>query len=283
MEKELSLVHGGNLLVGENPMWDARRGELFFLDIRGKCIYRKKVHEREFRRVLLPQQIGCMTLCESGGLLVALEDGVYYLEDNGDLRPAHSPVRIKGRRFNDGKVGPDGAFYLGTTDDDGKGAFYRLQNGVLRELFEGCFCSNGLDWSADGETMYYIDTMRHQIELFDFDGTDGSLHNRRKFMDIPEEWGLPDGMTLDAEGHLWVALWGGGAVIRIDKEHRRVLRRIELPAPKASCPVFGGEQMNELFITTAAWNEDISVFPAAGNTFRISLDVCGRRMNYFKG
>lgn len=280
---ELITVNKENCIVGEGPMWDVKTNVFMFLDIQGKCVYKHNFDLNTETKIVLPQQIGCMALTENGKLLVALEDGVYFADDSGNVTLAHQAVKIKGRRFNDGKVGPDSAFYLGTTDDSGKGAFYRLKDGVLTELFDGCGCSNGLDWTTDEKLMYYIDTKRQMIELFDFDKENGSLSNRRKFMDIPKEWGLPDGMTLDADDNLWVALWDGNAVIQIDKNTKEVINKITVPAKKASCPVFGGKKMNELFITTAAVYEDLNELPAAGNTFKVLTDTKGKSMYYYKG
>ena len=198
-------------IVGEGVLFDSRTDTVWFLDIRGQRLYKSHYPTGAYETIELPQQVGCMALCENGRVLAAMEDGVYWVDT---LEKAHQDIKIKGRRFNDGKVGPDGAFYLGTTDYDGKGAFYRLKDGVLTELFDGCACSNGLDWTADGKQMYYIDTPTQMVELFDFEN--GMLSNRRCFAKIPAEIGKPDGMTLDSRGELWVALWGGHGVLHID-------------------------------------------------------------------
>ena len=280
MNKELKVIYNENAEVGENPIWDIRDQCCYFIDIRGKCVFKEDGHEG-FKRIDLPQQIGCMAICENGDLLVALEDAVYRMNKSGDLTKAHQDIEIKGRRFNDGKVGPDGAFYVGTTDDNGNGAFYRLRGGELTELFCGCACSNGIDWTRDGKTMYYIDSPKQMVEAFDFDTERGELSNRRKFADIPREWGLPDGMTLDSEDNFWVALWNGQRVMQIDKDSKEVVGEIAVPCPKASCCAFGGEELSELYITTAAMT-DTDEYSRAGNTFKVKLDVKGKPINYYK-
>lgn len=262
--------------VGEGVLWDERTDTLWFLDIRGKCLYKSHYPMGQYEKISLPQRVGCMALCEDGTVLAAMEDGVYRVDT---MERVHLPVRIKGERFNDGKAGPDGAFYLGTSAADGNGAFYRLKDGILTELFDGCACSNGLDWSADGKTMYYIDTPRQMVELFDFDAENGTLSNRRKFVDIPESWGKPDGMTLDANGDLWVALWGGQGVIHLDKTTGRLVEKIEIPCKKASCCCFGGEDRKTLFITSAAFEEED---PQAGKTYCVRLSVKGKSGFYCK-
>ncbi len=278
MKKNLIIVDENNSIVGEGPIWDVKTDTFMFLDIRGKCIIKRTSNSNE--KIELPGQIGCMALCENGDLLVALEDAVYRM-NNGTLVSAHQDIKIKGRRFNDGKVGPDGAFYLGTTDDNKEGAFYRLKDGILTELFDGCGCSNGLEWTNDKKFMYYIDTPKQMVEIFDFDMESGEISNRRKFMDIPKNWGAPDGMTLDSNDDLWIALWGGNKVIHIDKETKNIVSEIPVPCPKASCCAFGGKDLNELYITTAAMT-DTEEYPKAGNTFKVVLDVNGKPINYYR-
>lgn len=278
MEKNLITVDKTNSIVGEGPLWNAKTDTFMFLDIRGKCIIKKAQNSEE--KIKLPGQIGCMAICENGDLLVALEDAVYRMK-NGELFKAHQDIKIKGRRFNDGKIGPDGAFYLGTTDDNKEGAFYRLRDGILTELFDGCGCSNGLDWTNDKKFMYYIDTPKQMVEIFDFDIENGEISNRRKFMDIPKNWGAPDGMTLDANDDLWIALWGGSKVIHVDKETKKVVSEIPVPCPKASCCAFGGKDLNELYITTAAM-ADTKEYPQAGNTFKFAPTVKGKEIYYYK-
>ena len=281
MEEKIHLVYDGNLEVGENPLWDFKNERLLFLDIRGKCVYVKNKDNAEFFEISLPQQIGCAAFCENGDLLFGMEDGVYRMNARGTLVKAHQDVKIKGRRFNDGKVGPDGAFYLGTTDNNGEGAFYKLKNGRLEELFDKCACSNGIEFTSDSKHMYYIDSLRHMVEIFDFDASCGALSNRRKFVDIPNEWGLPDGMTLDENGNLWVALWDGHRIIQIDKDRGVVINEISVPCPKASSCAFGGDDLSELYITTAAMT-DTSEYPKAGQVFKVRPGVNGKEINYYK-
>lgn len=281
MGGNLCLVYNGNLEVGENPIWDIKNRRCLFLDIRGRRVFRETEGSGDFEVIDLPQQIGCMAFCENGDLLVALEDAVYCVHKNNEIVRAHQDIKIKGRRFNDGKIGPDGAFYLGTTDDNGNGAFYRMTKGKIVELFDNCACSNGIDWTLDSKTMYYIDSPRQMIEVFDFDIERGELSNRRKFVDIPKEWGLPDGMTLDENDNLWVALWNGHRVIQIDKDSKKVINEIVVPCPKASCCAFGGVDLSELYITTAAMT-DTDEYPQAGNVFKVKLDVKGKTINYYR-
>ncbi len=272
----MEIVSANNCIVGEGPVWDPRTDTFWQVDLRGKCLYKTK--DSVQKKILLPQKVGCLAVAESGRILVAMEDGIYWLDT---MTLAHQPIKIKGDRFNDGKVGPDGAFYVGTVSSDGTGAFYRLRGGVLTEIFDGCYCSNGLDWTADGRTMVYTDSLLYKLELFDFNPVTGTLSNRRTFKDIPEEWGKPDGLTLDENNYIWLALWDGHRVAHIDNKTAEEVESMEFPCPKVSCCAFGGTDMKTLFVTTAAM-EDANIYPQAGQTFALKMPVGGRKIYYYK-
>ena len=267
--------------VGEGPLWDEKNGELLFVDILGECIFKLDYASGNIKKIDVGQQVGCLALCENGDILLAMQDGVYRMTSNGDIKLAHAPVNIKGRRFNDGKVGPDGCFYVGTADDFGEGAFYRLQNGVLTELFDKCGCSNGLDWSNDGKKMFYCDTPRGMIEVFDFDADTHSLSGRRCFAKIPKELGLPDGFSMDENENIWLGLWDGGAILEI-RADASFGEKLEVPAKKASCCAFAGDTLSDLVITTAAKN-DTDEFPLAGYVFKKEMTVKGKKTFRYRG
>lgn len=262
-------------IVGEGPLWDDRNGKLLFLDIRGACIFIMDYATDEIKKIPVGQQIGCMALCENGDLLLAMEDGIYRMDQAGRQTLAHQPMKIKGRRFNDGKVGPDGCFYVGTTDNNNEGAFYRLKDGVLEELFDRCGCSNGLDWSADETLMYYCDTPKQKIEVFDFDAEHHTLSGRRTFVEIPERLGKPDGFTMDCEDNIWLGLWDGSAILRIEAGSGAFTDTLEVPARKASCCCFAGEALDDMIITTASM-EDAQTCPGSGYVYRIKVPAKGK-------
>lgn len=268
-------------IVAEGPLWDDDNNRLYFLDILGECIFKVYYATKDIEKIDVGQQIGCMALCENGDLLLAMQDGIYRLNDKGEKKLAHQPMKIKGRRFNDGKVGPDGCFYLGTTDYNSEGAFYRLKDGVLEELFDHCGCSNGLDWSVDGTKMFYCDTPLQKIEVFDFDGENHTLSNRRTFVDIDESLGTPDGFAMDIENNIWLGLWGGSAVLEI-KADGSFGEKIEVPAIKASCCCFAGKELDELIITTAS-KDDEETYPLSGYTFIHKTNTKGKKPFKYKG
>ena len=267
-------------IVGEGPLWDADNNLLMYIDILGECFYTVDFSNNNITKTDVGQQIGCMALCENGDLLLALQDGIYRMTKNGEKKLAHAPLKIKGRRFNDGKVGPDGCFYVGTTDSNNQGAFYRLKDGVLTEVFEGCGCSNGLDWSADETKMFYCDTVLQKIEIFDFDKQTGTLSNRRTFAEIDEKLGKPDGFTMDAEDNIWLGLWDGGAVLEIKKDGT-FGTKISVAAKKASCCCFAGKDLNRLIITTAS-KDDSEAYPLSGYTFITDVNAIGKAPYKYK-
>lgn len=268
-------------IVAEGPIWNDKTGELLYLDILGKCIFIMDYKSRKSRKIDVGQQIGCMALCENGDVLLAMQDGIYRMDAEGNKKLAHQPLKIKGRRFNDGKVGPDGCFYVGTMDDNSEGAFYRLKDGVLTELFDGCGCSNGLDWTVDGTQMYYCDTVKQKIEVFDFDAASNHISNRRTFIDIPNEMGKPDGFCLDENNDIWLALWDGHSVLHIEFTTGKVLSKLDVPAAKASCCCFAGEELSDLIITTASLRDE-GKYPLSGYSFRARVGVNGKKTYRYK-
>lgn len=285
-EKKMScqpeILFDERLLVGESPVWDDVNKALYFVDIRGKCYYRMDYTTKQCEKVDVPQLLGCLALCKNGDLLLSMEDGVYRRTPDGTLTLAHQPVKLKGDRFNDGKLGPDGCYYVGTAGENFSGAFYRLKDGELCELFDGCGCSNGLDWSGDSKTMYYCDTHEQKLEKFAFSADSHALSARETVCEIPKYSGGGDGLCIDAEGNLWVAIWGGYCVKHIEAATGRVLDVVPIPARQVSSCCFAGEDLRDLIITTAAVRTEEADQPLAGRVFRIRTDVPGVKTNRYE-
>lgn len=282
MFEKLEIFDSRNMVVGECPTWDENNKLFYNVDIRGKCFYATDYVSGSSKKIEVGQLLGCMALCEDGDIILSMEDGIYFRNLHGDLSLAHNPCEIKGMRFNDGKVGPDGYYYVGTSADNGNGAFYCLAQGNLTELFDGCICSNGLDWSLDSKELYYCDSQKHKIEVFDFSMKEHKLSNRRSILNIPETDGLADGMAIDAAGNLWVAIWGGWCVLNIEAKTGRILKKITLPVEKVSSCCFAGDDMRDLVITTASVKTSLDEQPQAGNIFVYRSDVPGVYINRYK-
>lgn len=264
---------------GEGPVWhpgwgglrwvDMLAGDVLHLDSGGR-VHRKRVGT--VAAALRPRT--------SGGAVIAVERGFALLESGVDGFGDDTPPRPLGElwtdptiRMNEGGCSPDGEFYCGTMDYDaapGRGTLYTLDvHGEVRTALDGVTISNGLAWSPDGGTAYYVDTPTRRIDAFDYDGT---LTARRTVVTIPEDAGSPDGLTVDSQGYLWVALWGGSAVRRYSPAG--VLdEAIELPVSQVTACTLGGPDLDLLFITTSQL--DVSGQPQAGALFVVSGCVPG--------
>ncbi len=275
--------------IGEGPVWDPRIERLVWVDILAGRLH-LTARDGATRTISLPSPVGSVALRASGGWVAALADGFWAVAEDGSAeRLADVQSDRPDLRFNDGKCDPQGRFWAGTMALDhrpGVGALYRLDPDLtVTRMIDGVAISNGLDWSLDGRTMYYVDTPTGRIDQFEFDPTSGAISGRRPFVTIPSSDGSPDGLTVDAEGGVWLALWDG-SVVRRYRPDGSVDRDIRLPVSEVTCPVFGGPDLDELYITTA-WellsDEQHAREPLAGGLFRVRPGVRGRPASPFAG
>ncbi|MFJ3439619.1 SMP-30/gluconolactonase/LRE family protein [Streptomyces sp. NPDC086081] len=237
--------------LGEGPTWDAAAGRLLWIDILGSRLhtYDPATGRRTVRRT--EQHIGAVKPRAGGGLVLNLRDGIGLLDPDGGFRWLHREP-VPGRRANDAAVAPDGALWAGTMRYDeapGGGTLSRVTGeGAVEVVLDDVTVSNGTGWSPDGRLMYYIDTPTRRIDVFDH--ADGRVSGRRALAEIEEGAGFPDGLTVDADGCVWVALWEGAAVRRYTPQGR-LDRVIELPVPLVTACAFGGPGLTDLYLTTA--------------------------------
>ncbi|MEU3856232.1 SMP-30/gluconolactonase/LRE family protein [Streptomyces sp. NPDC028722] len=237
--------------LGEGPTWDPATGRLIWLDVLGMRVhtYDPVTGRRTVRTT--EQHVGAVKPRAGGGLVLNLRDGVGLLDPDDTFRWLHHEP-VAGRRANDAAVAPDGSLWAGTMRYDeatGGGTLSRLTgDGTVHTVLADVTVSNGTGWSPDGSLMYYVDTPTRRVDVFDHDA-DG-VRDRRPLVEIEEGAGYPDGLTVDAEGCVWVALWDGGAVRRYTPDG--VLDRvIRVPAPRTTACAFGGPALTDLYITTA--------------------------------
>lgn len=280
VDPQVEVVVAAGAELGEGPFWDVRSSRVVWVDIMGRAIHQTDPHTGDTESIPVPLHVGAVVPRALGGYVAALQDGFLVIGDGPSRRVADVAGSSTGLRFNDGKCDPGGRFWAGTmayNQAAGAAALYCLDtDGAVTEVLNGVTISNGLAWSRDGDTMFYIDSPTQRIDAFDFTLSTGTIAARRTVTAIPSGVGSPDGMTIDAEGGLWVALWGGGAVHRyLDGRLDRVVR---LPVSQPTSCAFGGPDLDELYVTSA-WNglskSERHVQPLAGALFRIRPGICG--------
>ena len=275
--------------VGEGPLWDEREQCLYWVDILPGKIYRYDPKSGEHTMFNVGEMIGTIGLRENGGLIVAVRSGFAYFDlATETLTPITDPEADKpDNRFNDGKPSPDGGFFAGTmavSAAGNAGALYYLSpEGNVKKVFDNVSISNGIAWSGDLKTMYYIDTTPNKLYAFDYDASNGEISNMRVCIEASKDLGGLDGMCIDTEGKLWIAHFGGGCVRRWDAERGEILETISVPTSKVTCPVFGGANLDTLYITTAAVGTDASDDPLAGCLFALKLPYQGLPAYRYQG
>jgi len=220
-----------------------------------------------------------------GGAVIGVERGFALEEADGTIRHLDELWSDTNVRMNEGGCDPDGRFYCGSMAYDqepGAGTLYRLDpDGSVHVVLENVTISNGLEWSPDSTRAYYNDTLTRRIDIFDYDGESG-FGGRRPFAEVPAEAGLPDGLTVDEEGGVWVALYGGAAVRRYTPEGALDVV-IEVPTKQVTACTFGGSGLDQLFITTSQEDLEPGEDPLAGSLFRTAVGVAGLPIREFAG
>jgi sugar lactone lactonase YvrE len=278
--------------LGEGPLWDDRIGRLRMVDLLVGDILTlddsgaaERTHVSKIVSVIRPRA--------SGGYVVGVDRGIQALTD--DLGPAGDPVLAfddDRLRMNDGGCDPQGRFYVGSMayqEAPGAGTLYRYDADALTAgtgptpVFSPVTVSNGIQWSADGTKVFFNDTGIREVAVFDFDPAAGTLHDQRTFVTLPDDLaGSPDGMAIDSQDGIWIALWGGSAVHRYDSDGK-LSAVIELPASKITCPAFGGPNHDRLYITSAGLGVSTEDEPAAGAVFVADPGVTGATVHPYAG
>jgi sugar lactone lactonase YvrE len=286
---DVALVLDVQADLGEGALWDERRRRLVFVDIMRGHIHAFDPSTGDDERFELGQPVGAVGCTTEDDWIVAA--GRSFLRFDPDRRQTTVIAIVSpGRddlRMNDGYVDPRGRFWAGTMSlrrEAGQGSLYRLDpDGRVHTMLDGVTTSNGIDWSPDGRRMYYVDTRTRRVDVFDFDLDAGTIANRRPFADLGDEAGRPDGLVVDADGGVWVALWQGGGLRRFTADG--VLdRRVTLPTRLTTKCAFGGPALEDLYVTTARGDlsaEQRAAEPLAGGLFRVRGVGRGRPCNRF--
>ena len=268
--------------IGEGPVWDGLEGVLWFVDVTPGALYRLNSASGEIERRLVGQPMGAAIPGRQGGLILALENGLHTYSWGDDTTTLLVPVEADNPRvrMNDAKCDPLGRLWAGTMAYDftpGASSLYRFDETGPIPVETGCTIANGMGWSPDSNIMYFVDSATSRIDILDYDLQTGVASDRRSWVTVEEGAGSPDGLTIDSEGCVWVALWGGGAVRRYAPDGQ-LIEVVEVPVRQVASACFGGPRLTDLYVTTAAYEmspADIEEEPHAGATFVIATDVVG--------
>ncbi len=282
MRAELMPGNDQRLALGEGPVWDVERQRLWWVDSEAGLVFRGRLDGEDLiveETRDLGEKVGSVAPASDGGLLIAVEHHVLVTDADGSVTEAIRVLPDDLRsRLNDGTCDPVGRFLVGSVRLDGRQAeesLWAIETGrTVRQVTSGISVSNGIGFSPDGGTMYYVESRPGTVLAFDYDVVSGAATNRRALLDCG---GTPDGLAVDVEGNLWVAFFGEGAVRRISPEGE-VLASVEVAAPNATCPEFAGPDLDQLVITSARYrmqDDALAEWPLSGATFVASPGVAG--------
>ncbi|MEU0569518.1 SMP-30/gluconolactonase/LRE family protein [Nonomuraea sp. NPDC005983] len=261
----------GQARVGEGPVWDAELGRLHWVDIPAGHIHTSDPATGETARIELPTLVGAALPRRGGGFVAATAEGFATVESDGSLTIRRA-ILPDGERMNDAKCDRHGRLWAGSTTMDfqpGKGALHVLMpDWTSRVVLDDLALPNGLDWSPDGRTFYLADSIAGEISAFDTDPGSTRISRRRTLFRIPAHTGMPDGLTVDAAGCLWVAVWGGDRLARISPDGD-LLGEVPMPVHQPSSCAFGGSRLDVLYVTSAREGLDLSGDDPAGSVFAI--------------
>lgn len=287
---KVELVLDTKSTLGEGAIWNYRSEELMWVDIKGEILNFYHPESGTNTEMFTGQMVGTVVPTETGKVLVALQNGIYSLDPNtGTKKLLVDPEADKPtNRFNDGKCDPSGRFWAGTMSTNGEqqaGALYRFDPDTsIHKMIDNVGTSNGIVWSADKTKMYYIDTPTMKVMAYDYNDQTGEISNAKVAVAIPQGIGYPDGMTIDENDNLWVALWGGSAVANFNSETGELIQKIDVPAKNVTSCAFGDDDLGTLYITTAresTSDEELEKFPNAGGLFKIRPGVKGVEAFFF--
>ena len=277
--------------LGEGALWHPTENKLYWVNIEGRMLHIYNPVTKENQSLLVKERVGTVVPVESGGVLVALQNGIHFINtQTGALQFIANPLTGTNIRFNDGKCDPSGRFWVGSMHlqfTEGVASLYRMNTDkTVHKMLDDVTVSNGIAWTKDKKTMYYVDSYLRRIDAFDYDDADGAITNRRIVVTIPEGGGSPDGIALDEEGNIWAALWGANAVGRFDPRTGKLLQKIEVPAPNVSSCAFGGKNLDTLYITTARGElskAQVEAYRLRGGLFSAERGAKGMPAEVFRG
>lgn len=275
-QPDINIVLEHTCLLGEGPVWDDVENIICWIDILNGEIHQFFPQQKVHSKIVVHEMIGSFALCNNGNFIAALQNGFTFIDrKTGVINKITDPeVHLPGNRFNEGKCDPAGRFWAGTMsliESPHAGSVYMLnENLIITKKIEQVSISNGMAWSKDCRTFYYIDTPAYTVVAYDYDNITGQISNKKIVIRVPETEGYPDGMSIDTEGMLWIAHWDGWQVARWDPATGKKIYAIKIPVAKVTSCTFGGNGLNDLYITTAKvglTETELKDQPLAGSIF----------------
>lgn len=274
------LISDYHCVTGEGPLWHPMESRLYWADIPEGRLFRYNPYSRTHEQIYDGREVGGYTIQSDGSLLLFMDRGSVAVFRDGDLDFVVEELPDEtDNRFNDVIADPAGRVFCGTMPHpDGRPAtLYRMDtDGSITPALEDLGLCNGMGFTTDLKSMYFTDSLAHEIYIFDYDMESGEISNQRTFVQTPDDDGtVPDGMTVDAEDHVWSARWDGSALYRFAPDGSEVAR-IDFPAKKVSSVIFGGRDLTDMYVTTAGGNDKPNEGAGAGALFRLNLGVKGK-------
>jgi sugar lactone lactonase YvrE len=282
-DRSVRVAVAADAQLGESPLWSQAENALYWVDIKNPRLFRHDMATGATRVTTMPEEIGAIALREGGGLIAAMRSGFVLIDERGAASPAFArpEADLPHNRFNDGKCDRAGRFWAASMNDRESGPtghLWRLDGMRDRTHMESGFViGNGLGWSPDNGVFYFTDSTARRIYAYDFDIGSGAIANRRVFATVPEDAGVPDGLCVDAEGHIWSAHWDGWRVTRYAPDGR-IVEVLRMPVPRPTSCAFGGAALDTLYVTTARiWLDGATLAkaPLSGSILAVATDSRG--------
>jgi sugar lactone lactonase YvrE len=284
----LSLLLNPPCLLGESPLWNPLDNSIYFIDIKKPAINRFCIDSGAFQSFITPSEIGCIVLKEDGDLLAAMQDGLAYVSLDSQNYTFFASIDNDqpNNRPNDGKCDEYGRLWIASMDNNEvspSGKLWKISSSTPEIMDKNFVIGNGIDWSPDSKKMYFTDSISRTIFVYDFNLVDGTIANKKVFVQVSDSDGFPDGLTVDSQGFIWSAHWDGWRVTRYNP-NGLVDMIIELPIPRPTSIAFGGTDLSSLFITSASIglsSEEFANAPLSGGLFVYKSVISGRPSNMF--
>jgi len=279
-----------NAELGEGAFWNYKTQEFYWVDIIDKSLNIYNPTTKSNKNFEMPSAISTVVAYTNQEAVVALVDGIYKINlQSGELRVLSDVEKeMTWNRFNDGKCDPNGNLWVGSMHYDQNkplASVYKIEeNGNTTKMIDSVTISNGIVWTKDSKTMYYIDTPTANIMAYDFNTQSSTISNGRVAVKVKEKDGFPDGMTIDENDMLWVGMWNGNAIANYNPKTGELVSKIEVPAHNVTSCAFGGENLDTLYITTSSLDmtdEEKEKYPLAGSIFKIKPGVKGVKSSFF--